>query len=90
MMTEEQIKEKVLGFIREIAPEADLSNLNPSLRFRDQFDFDSVDFLNFTTKLQKDMNIVIPESDFPKLITLNACIGYLTNIITPAAKEKRF
>lgn len=78
-MTETQIREAVLQCIKEVAPEADIEHLNPSLRFRDQFSFDSVDFLNFTGKLRQTMNVVIPESDFPKLITLNACIGYLAS-----------
>ncbi len=76
-MTETQIREAVLQCIKEVAPEADINHINPALRFRDQFSFDSVDFLNFTGKLRQMMNIVNPESEFPRLITLIACTEYL-------------
>lgn len=76
-MKEEQIRELIVERLRQIAPEADLGNLNPEQRFRDQFEFDSVDFLNFTLALQERMTIAIPEEDFPSLATLNGCIRYL-------------
>ena len=50
-MNKAAIKDFVLHTIRQIAPEADIENLNPDRRFRDQFDFDSVDFLNFALAL---------------------------------------
>ena len=76
-MNKAAIKDFVLHTIRQIAPEADIENLNPDRRFRDQFDFDSVDFLNFALALQDGLRISIPEEDFPSLATLNGCIGYL-------------
>ena len=76
-MTEEQMRDIVLSIIGRIAPEADLGSIEPDRRFRDQFDFDSVDFLNFALGLQEELKIPIPENDFPLLATLNGCIGYL-------------
>lgn len=63
--------------LRHVAPEADLDTLDPDRRFRDQFEFDSVDFLNFALALQAQLNMSIPEEDYPSLATLNGCIGYL-------------
>ncbi len=76
-MNPAEIKALVLQTIRTIAPEADLENLNPDVRFRDQFDFDSVDFLNFILQVQEPLQVEIPETDYPKLATLNGCIAYL-------------
>ena len=76
-MTEEQLREALLQIIGRLAPEGDLKNLRPDQRFRDQFDFDSVDFLNFALALQERFNIVIPEEDFPALSTLSGCQRYL-------------
>ena len=77
-MTPDALKEIVLGLIREIAPEADLARLEPTAKFRDQFEFSSVDFLNFATKLQERLGITIPETDCTRLATLAGCLSYLT------------
>lgn len=72
-----EIKNLVLQTISKIAPESNLENLNPDIRFRDQFDFDSVDFVNFIIQLQDSFQCKIPETDYPQLATLNGCIAYL-------------
>ncbi len=75
-----EISSLVLQTIARIAPEASLQNLNPDGRFRDQFDFDSVDFVNLMQQLQQALQIKIPETDYPQLITLNGCIAYLEKL----------
>lgn len=76
-MNEAALQDFVLRTLRRIVPGADVENLNPDRRFRDQFDFDSVDFLNFALALQDGLGISIPEEDFPWLANLNGCISYL-------------
>lgn len=83
MLTEDQIKKVVLDLIGEIAPEADLENLDPAVQLRKQFDFDSVDFMNFAAALQEELKLVIPEDDYPKLATLKGCIAYLKSKTAP-------
>lgn len=77
-MTQDELKEIILGLIHEIAPEADLAGLEADAKFRDQFEFSSVDFLNFATKLQDRLGMPIPETDFIQLATLAGCLSYLT------------
>ncbi len=77
MITDDQIKKVALELIGRIAPEADIANLDPADRFRNQFDFDSVDFMNFAVALQSQLKVVISEADYPQLATLNGCIAYL-------------
>ncbi len=72
-----EIKNLVLQTISKIAPESNLESLKPDVRFRDQFDFDSVDFVNFIAQLQEVVQSKIPETDYPQLATLNGCIAYL-------------
>ena len=79
-MIPSEIAGLVLQAIARIAPEANLENLNPDARFRDQFDFDSVDFVNFIEQLQQTMQVKIPETDYPQLITLNGCVAYLEKL----------
>jgi acyl carrier protein len=76
-MREELARDCILSTLRQIAPEADLVSISPDRRFRDQLDFDSVDFLNFALALQDRLQILIPEEDFPSLATLNGCIAYI-------------
>ena len=79
MLTENHIKNIALELIRKIAPEADIENLDPTVRLRDQFDFDSVDFMNFALALQEKLNVKIPEEDYLQLATLRGCIAYLNS-----------
>lgn len=77
-MNQAEIKATVLRILGEIAPEADLTHLKPDLSFRDQLDLDSMDFLNFVIALDEELNVRIPESDYPKLSTLAGCIELLS------------
>ena len=76
-MTNEELKRYVLDALAETAPEANADALDPAVSFRDQFEIDSVDFLNFILNLEKRLNLKVPEADYPKLSTLNGCISYL-------------
>jgi acyl carrier protein len=78
-MTKDELKRTVLRALGEIAPEADLSQLKPDMRIRDQLDIDSMDALNFIIGLHKELKVEIPEADYPKLITLNSCTEYLAS-----------
>jgi len=67
----------VLRMLGEVAPEADLTAIKPDVSFRDQLDIDSMDFLNFVIAVHEALHVEIPEADYPKLNTLNACVEYL-------------
>jgi acyl carrier protein len=80
-MTKDEIRGIVLRVLGQIAPEADLSNLKPDLRIRDQLDIDSMDLLNVVIALHKELNAEIPEADYSKLATLDGCIAYLEGLL---------
>ena len=82
-MPEELIRSVALRIIGRIAPEASVEEIEPRRRLRDQLQFDSVDFLNFALALEKELNIRIPEFDYPMLGTLDGCIEYLRSRIGP-------
>jgi len=84
-MTQDEIRATVLRILGEIAPEADLTRLKSNVSFRDQLDIDSMDFLNFVIALDEKLDVRIPESDYPKLSTLDACVELLSSQNT--AKE---
>jgi acyl carrier protein len=79
-MTEEQIRDTVLRVLGGIAPEADLAALEPSVSFRDQLDIDSMDFLNFVIGVCEELKVEVPEADYPKLFSLDACVAYLKQL----------
>jgi acyl carrier protein len=81
--TADEVTRQIHRILGEIAPEADLSRLNPDVGFRDQLDIDSMDFLNFVIALHEALRVEIPEVDYPRLLTLNGCIRYLTQAARP-------
>ena len=76
-MTRNEIRDVVLDALAAVAPEADAATLDPAVPFRDQLDLDSMDLLNFAIALHKRLGVEIPESDYPKLATLDGCVAYL-------------
>ncbi len=77
-LTADQLREKVLGLLSEVAPEADPATIKTNVSLRDQLDIDSMDFLNFVIALHKTFQVEIPESDYPKLATVDKCVAYLS------------
>ena len=70
------VRHKVLAALTRVAPELDPNELDPRQNFRDQMDFDSIDFLNFATSLHNTFGVDIPEADYPKLFSLDGCVAY--------------
>lgn len=77
-MNATDIRSVVLRKLVAIAPEADLDQLDPKISLREQLDIDSVDFLNFVIAVHKELHVEIPEKDYPKLMSIQGCVDYLT------------
>jgi acyl carrier protein len=71
---ERLIREK----LSEIAPETADLPMERDSSFRDQFDLDSMDFLNLLSALHEATGLPFPESEYPRLATPGGCIDYLT------------
>jgi len=76
-MTREEIKANTLAVLLEVVPEVEREKLDAKVSFRDQFEMDSIDYLNFILALEKKLEIKIPEVDYPKLSSLDGCLSYL-------------
>jgi acyl carrier protein len=63
--------------LNNIAPEVDLDEIDAAANLRDALDIDSMDFLNFITAIHHRLGINIPETDYPKLDTLERVVAYL-------------
>jgi acyl carrier protein len=75
-MTDNDIRTAVLRSLTKIAPEADPATIAGNVNLRDQLDIDSMDFLNFVIALHDHFGVDIPEADYAKLSTLDACVNY--------------
>jgi len=76
-MSEIEIGKIVQEELNNIAPEVDLTTIDPAADLREAIDIDSMDFLNLVTALHRQTGIEIPEIDYPKLVTLSGIIAYL-------------
>ena len=76
-MSTDEIRNTVLQLLTEIAPEISPAQIKLDVSFRDQLDVDSMDLLKFLVSLHTELGVEIPERDYSKLATPNACVAYL-------------
>lgn len=76
-MTPEQLTELVTNALYEVAPDLKGEPMDPKARFSEQFEFDSMDFLNFVTSLHRSTGLELPEKDYPRLASLERAVAYL-------------
>ena len=80
-MNDDAIREEVRRVLMQIVPEAQDEAINPDMTFRDQFDIDSLDFLNFVLTLESALDVKVPEAAYPRLGTLNGAVDYLALLL---------
>ena len=76
-MTREQVRKAILDIISDIAPDEDLGSINDNEKLRDQFDLDSMDFLDIVMELRKRFNLEVPEKDYQELVSMASSVEYL-------------
>ncbi len=76
-MTPAEIREEILGILRDIAPDDDITDIDDDKPFRDQLELDSMDFLDIVMELRKRHRVQIPEEEYPELASMNSTVAYL-------------
>jgi acyl carrier protein len=76
-MTRDDIRAAVLRLLGAIAPEANLTQLDPQANLREELDIDSMDFLNLMVAIHKQLGVEVPEKDYPQVATLAGCVDYV-------------
>lgn len=76
-MTPEVLRERLLDLLTGVAPDVDRAAVEPGVDFREQFDFDSMDTLNFAIAIHETLGVDVPETDYAKLAGLDKCVAYL-------------
>jgi acyl carrier protein len=61
----------------KIAPDIELDDIDRSADLREEYDIDSMDFLNLVTALGKRFQLEMPEADYPRMQTFNDLVAYL-------------
>ena len=77
-MNEADIHAVLQEELNNIAPEANLREIDSAADLREALDIDSMDFLNFVIAVHHRLGIDIPELDYPKLVTLAGAVRYLS------------
>jgi len=76
-MNEKELAATLAEELHRIAPDIDLAEIDREADLREQFDIDSMDFLNLVTALHKRYGIAIPETNYPRIRTFSAALAYL-------------
>ena len=76
-MNLDDIRRSIVAVLCDVAPEIEPAKLDPKAELRTSLDLDSMDFLNFVIGLHDALGIDIPEADYRKLSTLDACVAYV-------------
>lgn len=72
----DELSRYMLETLHHVAPEADLSQLNPEKNLRRQLRVDSLDFLKIVLIIHRDTGYTVPESDYRKLFTFKGLLDY--------------
>jgi acyl carrier protein len=80
-MNPPDLENRILSIFLEVAPDVDPATLQRDVPFRDQFDFDSMDTLNFALGLHKEFGVEVPETDYRELASLARTAAYLATAL---------
>lgn len=75
-MTKDEIKQKIIEQIYEIAPEHEGDEIPETQNLQRALEIDSFDFLNLLTALNEELGVEVPESDYGEVDTLEHMADY--------------
>jgi len=76
-VTETAIRDRVIHALRGIAPEVDPAALDTRANLREEVDLDSFDHLNFMIALAEEFGVDVPESEYPRLMTVDDIVAWI-------------
>jgi len=77
MANRDEIEAAVIEELGNIAPDIDAAAADRNADLREEFDIDSMDFLNLIIALHERLGVDIPEVDYPKLASIEGAVSYL-------------
>lgn len=76
-MNGQDARAAVLAAIDEVAPDVDTSDIDTSMRLRQDLEIDSLDFLRLLELLAESTGVETPEDDYGGLTTVQRLIDYI-------------
>ncbi len=76
-MTAKDIIAVIRDELGRIAPDIDFDAADRRRPIHEEFDIDSMDFLNFITALHQRLGVNVPEADYVKVATIAGAVAYL-------------
>lgn len=76
-MTEAEILGVLRDELQRLAPEIDFDTVDRTRPIQQEFDIDSMDFLNYVTAIHERLGVNVPESDYGKVATISGALAYL-------------
>ncbi|GGB91253.1 hypothetical protein GCM10011352_16610 [Marinobacterium zhoushanense] len=78
--TPDQVRAILQRELGNIAPEADLDTLAPTVDLREELDIDSFDFVRYIAAVSEALDVDVPEQDYMQFSTLQGAQNYLLNL----------
>ncbi|MEA5153472.1 acyl carrier protein [Raineyella sp.] len=76
-MDDKELRGIVIEALQQVAPEVGADDLRGDVPLRRQVDLDSLDWLGFLVGLHDRLHVEIPETDYPRLVSLDDVVAYL-------------
>lgn len=76
-MNTEELEAVLREELRQIAPDVDTETIDRDADLREEFDIDSMDFLNLVTALGRRLRLDMPEEDYPRMASYSGMLAYL-------------
>lgn len=76
-MTEAEIEQLVKNALYDVAPDIASEPIDADADFREQFEIDSMDFLNFVIALHKSTGVEISEAEYDEVRSLSRATAFL-------------
>jgi acyl carrier protein len=78
-MSPDEARALIADCLRDIAPEADLSAVDPAESLADELDLDSMDLQSLYEALAERTGLELPEADYGQLASLDGAVAYLVH-----------
>lgn len=70
-------KDKVLDILLDVVPDIEPEKMSDDTNFREAFNVDSMDFVDILERVAAETGVEVPESDYPKVVTLAGLTSYI-------------
>jgi acyl carrier protein len=82
-MNDQEATAAVHAALRKVAPDVGPADLAGNPRLRQDLELDSLDFLALVETIAQGTGVDIPESDYARVATVGALIGYVAERSAP-------